>query len=375
MKKIEYIVGWLLLAAAAVGVYFLFHGEPSAQEEAQPEIVTEVPVHVGLIQQADLRQFIEAYGRVDAALPVGKTDLSQMPVTAAVDGVLSEINPSSGSLGTYVEKGQVMFGLDSRSMDVELARAEAKKEFAGQELDRVKKLVEAQAASQKEYQQTLFDLREAEKTVEAARIKRSYLTIRAPMSGTIISFSAVLGQAVSKGRTLAEIRDQTRLFVTAGVAGRQAAGLRLNQPVRIIFGLDNGDGTFADEICSGRILYIDSEADPQTGSVRVQAQPDNGEIPGLRKGQLVKLDIEQAVHRQCLAVDVEAVVKDLDGKSYIAVVEGQTARRCYVKTKIRQGNRIEIEGDGLSAGMSVVTKGAYGLPDKTRIRLLERQND
>jgi hypothetical protein len=37
---------------------------------------------------------------------------------------------------------------------------------------------------------------------------------------------------------------------------------------------------------------------------------------------------------------------------------------------LRDGGLVEIEGDGLQAGMTVVTEGAYGLPKETKIRVL-----
>jgi len=41
-----------------------------------------------------------------------------------------------------------------------------------------------------------------------------------------------------------------------------------------------------------------------------------------------------------------------------------------VKTGLRDGTLVEIEGDGLSEGQSVVTVGAYGLPKETKVRVL-----
>ena len=389
MKKNEYLLGWLLLAAAGAGVYFLFHSKPAVPDEAEPDIVTEVPVHIGSIQQADLHQFIEAFGKIDTALPANGAALSQMPATSSVNGILTEITPSC-SLGATVKKEQVLFRLDSRIADVELTQAKTRSKFAQQQLDRVKKLFDAQTASQKDYQQALLDFHEAQKAVESARIKHSYLTIRAPITGTIVSLAAIQGSPVTTGQTLAEIRDTTRLFVTAQVPAAQAAGLRLNQPAKIIVPQDNNTGSFTEHTYTGKVVYIDSQVNPQTGSVTVQVQLNSVKQPkihNLKKGLLVRLQIEQAVHHNCLTADVEAVVRDPEGKSYIAVVKEKTARRRYIGTGFRQGNRIEIidstdnredkkknNTDKLRAGMLIVTKGVYGLPEKTAIRVIKDEN-
>ena len=53
----------------------------------------------------------------------------------------------------------------------------------------------------------------------------------------------------------------------------------------------------------------------------------------------------------------------------IAVVNGDTASKMPVMTGIRDGNLVEVEAEGLRAGITVVTNGAYGLPDKSKIQL------
>jgi hypothetical protein len=44
-----------------------------------------------------------------------------------------------------------------------------------------------------------------------------------------------------------------------------------------------------------------------------------------------------------------------------------------VKTGLRDGTLVEIEGEGLREGQSVVTAGAYGLPKETKVRVVEAE--
>jgi len=67
---------------------------------------------------------------------------------------------------------------------------------------------------------------------------------------------------------------------------------------------------------------------------------------------------------------VDSVVKDADGRNVVALAQNNQARQKPVKTGLRDGGLVEIEGDGLQAGMTVVTEGAYGLPKETKIRVL-----
>ncbi len=67
---------------------------------------------------------------------------------------------------------------------------------------------------------------------------------------------------------------------------------------------------------------------------------------------------------------IESVVTR-NGTSLIAVVDGDNAIQKTVKPGLRDGNLIEISGEGLQEGMVIVTQGVYGLPPETRIRVLK----
>jgi membrane fusion protein (multidrug efflux system) len=71
-----------------------------------------------------------------------------------------------------------------------------------------------------------------------------------------------------------------------------------------------------------------------------------------------------------LAVPVESVVSR-EGNAVIAVVEGDRAKQKPVKTGLRDGGLVEVEGEDLREGMGIVTQGVYGLPVESRIRVVK----
>jgi len=113
---------------------------------------------------------------------------------------------------------------------------------------------------------------------------------------------------------------------------------------------------------------IRPEVDPKTGTAQVRVAVPAGS--GLRPGQLVTVRIVSDERRDRLAVPVESVTKDADGVSVIALVNGTTAMQKPVKVGLRDGDLVEVEGDGLREGLTVVTLGAYALPRETKIRVL-----
>ena len=76
----------------------------------------------------------------------------------------------------------------------------------------------------------------------------------------------------------------------------------------------------------------------------------------------------------CLTVPVESVGRNADGRPVINLVRREdfksTVQRT-VQTGLRDGDTIEVHGEGLRAGQLVVTTRAYGLPARAEIHVVE----
>jgi len=90
----------------------------------------------------------------------------------------------------------------------------------------------------------------------------------------------------------------------------------------------------------------------------------------VRPGQFVRGRVTVAVYDDRLAVPQESVVTTAEGQTVVAVVTGDEAIPTPVERGISQGDWVEVQGQGLEPGMTVVTAGAYGLPGKTKIRVM-----
>jgi membrane fusion protein (multidrug efflux system) len=114
------------------------------------------------------------------------------------------------------------------------------------------------------------------------------------------------------------------------------------------------------------VTFIGFQVDPLTDTLLVRASLNTGS--GLRPGQFVSVRILIEVRPDRLAVPIESVVTR-EGESVIALVEGDRAKQTIIKPGLREGNLVEVEGEGLREGMRIVTQGVYGLPPETRIRV------
>jgi len=120
------------------------------------------------------------------------------------------------------------------------------------------------------------------------------------------------------------------------------------------------------------LLFVSPSVDMANDTVLVRALLPKDS--GLRLGQSVSLRIVNAVHTNCLAAPAESVVTDENGNSVIALVKGDEAMQLPAQTGLRENGLVEVSAPDLKAGDTVVTVGAYGLPEKTKIQVVNPQN-
>ncbi len=329
------------LIVAAAALVWLVRFESSAAD-GPGEVETEVAVQVGEIRRATLRRYVTAYGSVEPEPAGAGRSGGGSRLAAPVAGVVAAVLCSEGD---RVAKGETLFRLDRRVSDVEV-------EYARLQLEREQKLMAIGGTSEQV-------LNEAERRLASARAEQSRLQIDAPFAGIITRVFARPGEAVDPSSVLAELADLDRLVATGGVPVPELDGLHPGSAVKLI----PATGVPVD----AELSYVSQSLDPKTGLALVRAAvPPNS---GLRVGQFLELRIVSEVRADRLTVSVESVFRSEDVGDAIAVVEGDRARRVSVVRGLRDGDILEIEGEGLEPGMRVVTVGAYGLPAQTRIRI------
>jgi membrane fusion protein (multidrug efflux system) len=353
MTKRQVTTGLIVLAAAAALLLFRVLGPKGGEEE---EIVTDVGVHVGQIVRATLHRYVTAYGTVEPEPPGGGRPAAGAMIAAPVGGILTEIACTEGHA---VERGALLFRLDTRLAEVAVARAEKALATAEQTYERQKKLLAAEGTSQKSFQQAELELNTAKSDLAAARTELALLEIRAPLAGTVVRIDARIGQAVEPNTVLAEVIALDRLVVTAHVPSRDAVQLKTGQPV--IW----GDGSAP----SGSVLVVGRDIDPRSDTVLVRASLPAG--AGLRPGQFLNIRIVSEERRDVLAVPEESVVPGPEGGTVLMVVEGDKAVPKLVRAGLRDAGLIEVEGEGLTEGLVIVTTDASNMAGETKIHIID----
>jgi membrane fusion protein (multidrug efflux system) len=354
MMKKPLVAFVVVVAVAVAGVLWWRSSGSDQGESAAP---TEVAVHVARIARATLRARVTAYGVVEPE-PPGDRSPAGARISPATPGVVTAVLCVEGR---RVQKGDVLFRLDSRAADVAVEKARRALEFAETTLERQRKLIEVEGTSRRQLLEAEQAVAGARAELAAAETQQALLRVEAPMAGTVARIAVKPGDGVDIATTLAELVNLDRLVVSAGVPAAELARLQVGQPAEV-----EGDGLPTS--IEGSVVSIRPEVDPKTGAALVRVGVKAGS--GLRPGQLVSVRIVSEERRDRLAVPVESVTKNTEGETVVAVVDGATAVQKPVKVGLRDGDLVEVEGDGLREGQTVVTLGAYALPRETRIRVL-----
>jgi len=344
-------MAWPVLAGVlAGGCMWLGANRAIAQEEEK--VVTEVPVHVGKITRATLHDYVVGYGVIEPEPAGNGRPAAAAKLAPPVSGVVVEAPCTEGQ---RVKKGDLLFRLDSRAADAAV-------EVAEKNLARQQQLLAIEGTSKK----TLLD---AEQQLAAARVQQALLRVEAPLAGVVVRYNARPGEAVDPSAVLAEIIDLERLVASVRIPSVEANHLKTGQAVELSAGR-NGAAAAAgfSNAVPASVVYLSPQVDAATDTVLVRASIPSGS--NLRPGQFFVARIVCETRDDRLVVPVESVVT-ADGASVIAVVENNKAVQKPVKTGLREAGLVEVEGDGLKEGLTIVTVGAYALPKETKVRILD----
>ena len=305
----------------------------------------------------------------------------------AVDAV--EIRPRvSGYLrrvlfaeGMEVRKGEVLFEIDPRPYQADLAGAEAELErarsgaaLAAREVERAQRLVTVQAISREEYDARVSaaaqggsSVRAAEAAVTMARLNLEWTRVRAPISGRVSNAMVTEGNLVQAGPPGATLLttvvsldpiyvyfdSDEQTFLKYGALAR--AGLRQSSHVAqtpVHLGLANENGGFPHR---GYVDFLDNQLDSRSGTIRTRAVFSNRDrlfTPGLFAR--LKL-VGSGRYRATLVLD-RAIGTDQDKKFVLIVKPDSTVD--YRPIQIgRLVDGLRIVTGGLVPGDRIVING------------------
>lgn len=355
-KRLILVLGVMAVVIMALGFAKFRQIESAVHAGAfqpPPEAVTSI-----VTQREQWPASMTAIGTIEAVHGV--------MVSADLPGTVARINFDSGKA---VREGEILVELDTRQERAQLASLEAQRDLAKVNFGRMQELVNAGVISRMDYDQATAQQKATEANVAEIRATIDRKTIRAPFSGILGIRKVNLGQYLPAGSPVVSNQSLNPIYVNVGVPQQAAAQVHVGRNLRVT------TEDVAGKVFAGSVTAIDSEVDPTTRNIQVQATLSNPEGK-LRPGMFVQVEMPLGASRSVIALPASAInyapygdsvfvitdLKDPTGKTYRGV------RQQFVKVEGARGDQVAVIS-GLNPGAEVVTSGVFKLRNGAAVQV------
>ncbi len=312
------------------------------------------------------------------------TPLATVTVKTQISGYLQKIAFTEGQL---VRKGDFLAQIDPRPYQAALDQAKGnlardQAQLADDQLDlkRYADLIKQDAVSGQQLDtqkylvaQYVGTVESDKAAVEAAEVNLAYCHIVSPIEGRVGLRQVDAGNYVTPGDTngivvVTQLHPITVIFPIAedyvpGIEQRLQSGATLQ--------VEAYDRSNSKQLAVGKLLTLDNEIDPTTGTVKLRAQFDNN-ANTLFPNQFVNIQLVEDVLQHQLVIPGAAVRRGAPNgvlSTFVYVVNPNDT------VSVRPITLGEVDGDnvavksGLAAGDVVVTEGADRLRDGAQVEV------
>jgi membrane fusion protein, multidrug efflux system len=375
---------WVVILVFVAGGIWYYRGAHSTSEaEGAPTAGTPgkskggpggagmtVPVVVAAAQKGDLPVYLAGIGSVTA--------YNTVTVRSRVDGAIVKVNFTEGQ---FVNQGDALVEIDPRPYQVMLEQAEGQLAKDQAQLHDVqvdferytllfnegvipKQQVDTQQAQVGQY---LGAIKADQATIDNAKLQIVYSHITAPIGGRVGLRLVDIGNVVHAADTngllvITQLQPIAVIFTLPQdqlplVVPKLRAGTTL--PVEAY---DRDD---TKKITDGKLLTIDNQIDPTTGTYKLKAvfsNQDNALFPN----QFVNVHMLVDTKHNLMIVPAAAIQRGPQGTYVYVVSEGNKVKIQTVTIAQTTGNNVGI-GAGLNDGDVVVIDGQDKLQDGSTV--------
>lgn len=330
--------------------------QPAMPVIVRPLVVTDIPYPMEYIGQTSGFRDVQVRARVGGTLL--KRTFREGQLVKAGD-LLFEIDPEPSRAALKKAKG-------------DLARAEAFLIQAQQDYARTKTLFDEEVVSLKEFDDATanIDAAKAERLaakgqVETATLELGYTKVEAPVSGITGEEAQTVGNLISlsgESNLLTTITQLDPIYVNFTIPDLEVMKLRkleseghLDLPDQEHFQVVVSLGAGYAYPIKGKIVFMDSQVNPNTGTIRGKAIFDNPDA-ALLPGQFAKVQLHGGVLKNALIIPQRAVLNTQKGRMvYIVNAENRAEPRIIEITDIVGPNY--LVGNGLKNGDVLIVDG------------------
>jgi len=368
-KNLVLALSGVLVVAVAAGSWWWSGAKTrsaAATQAAAPGAGAPALVTLAAAQRQNVPVTVQVNGSV--------VSLNSVDLRPQVTNTVREVHVKEGQ---FVKAGQLLFTLDDRPDQANLAKARAQQqrdEAMLADLERQYKrsqdLVAQNFIAKSAADATLSQL-EAQRAavaadraaVQSAQVALGYATLKAPIAGRIGAVNIYPGTLVQPSLSLVTITQLDPIAVSFPVPEGKLQDLlqaaREHTPVEAVVA-----GRRAP--LKGTLSFVDNTVDPLIGTVRAKAVFDNAD-QALWPGQFVETRVTVRTIDGATVLPASALMMLADGNSvYVVDAERKAARR-KVQAIYNFGTQVVVKG--VEPGEQVVTEGKQNVRPGGKVRI------
>ncbi|UWZ84851.1 efflux RND transporter periplasmic adaptor subunit [Occallatibacter riparius] len=253
-------------------------------------------------------------------------------------------------------------GRDLDTAQAALVQAQAAYDTASTHLQSMQKV-----SRDAELQTAQGQLTSAEGKMKGAQAQVSYSEIRSPINGVVTDRPLFAGETAAAGAPLVTVMDTRVLIAKAHLAQSLAQQMKMGDAAQLqVPGITDP--------VDAKVSLVSPALDPGSTTVEVWIKADNkkGE---LKVGTPVKIVITGRSAEKVWKIPQTAVLTAQDGSKLVMVVgDDGAAHKKPVTLGITDGEDVQVLS-GIAPNDTVITGGAYGLDDGTKVKVGKADED
>ncbi len=365
-------LAWWLLAALALGlcaVSVACSSSADPKQQAQAAALRAVSVATAPVLRQDLPVYLVGLGSVTA--------FNTANIKSRVDGQIMRVNFKEGQT---VKQGELLIVIDPRPYEVQLEqmqaqwfRDQAQLRDARLNLERYTTLIPSGSISQQQVdtQKALVDqldgtVRTDQAQIDNAKLQIVYCHITAPFNGRVGLRQVDPGNIIHASDTnpmliLTQLQPIAVIF-TLPEDVLPTVSQHMKNATLQVDAFNRDDQT---KVATGKLLTIDNQIDPTTGTAKLKAVFDNKDNQ-LWPNQFVNINLLLETRKNSTVLPTAAILRGPQGTFVYAVKPDKTVEARPVTVALTQGDITSV-ASGLNPGDTVVTDGQDKLQTGSKI--------